>query len=146
MFVGPAPGRSGETINGALGDGPCAKRMQSLLECDRRRWLSFRRTNLCHTWPGTLPGGKGDAFDMRNARRAAHMILVMNPKVRKLVLLGANVAGAFDLHFHPLCTVSEHGRLFFLMPHPSGVNHFWNDLSRFDQASTGLRRFLRMDT
>jgi hypothetical protein len=81
--------------------------------------------------------GKGDAFPMDEARKAASKILVDGIRGDEpALLLGGNVARAFGF---------KHGKPFdsfgpiILFPHPSGINRFWNDPRNIRKA----KRFLR---
>lgn len=72
-------------------------------------------------WPGKL--GKGDAFDPAAARaRARRMRLA--PIV---VLAGKKVAKAFGVVAPYLEWTTLRGRRVVVVPHPSGINRWWND-------------------
>lgn len=97
--------------------------------------------NLLGRWPG--PQGKGSAFPLAEARAAA---LALDVAGRARVLLaGRRVAAAW-----PWRAPSDYlrweagpgGVLLAVIPHPSGVNRWWNEPEHRDAA----RRFLRAAT
>lgn len=113
-------------------EGPCGDRLARLAGMPGHRELRRRArlVNLLPAWPGK--SGKGDAFPLREARDRARRL-----RTRGTVLLaGRVVAAAFGLadaeYFEP------RGR-FHVIPHPSGVSHWWNDPANVRRA----RRFLR---
>jgi len=60
-----------------------------------------------------------------------------------IILLGRRVARAFRLgDLRALGTVSRnagHGPVIIALPHPSGLNRWWNDPDRLDDALIALR-------
>jgi uracil-DNA glycosylase len=84
--------------------------------------------NLLDAFPGK--NGKGDAFPMAAARKSAARVMAKLERGDFALLLGWNVAQAFGLR--------RDGRKYFdrfafgdgasavVMPHPSGVNMWWN--------------------
>lgn len=105
---------------------------------------AFDRANLLNIWPGKA--GKGDKFDAVKAGKAAWRMV---PKLhkRRVVLLGKNVAKAFNCEDMPLM-VWEHrggwkGKLQYecevaVLPHPSGVNRWWNNPKNYARARAFL--------
>lgn len=85
----------------------------------------FERRNLLSRWPGS--NGKGDAFPIEEARRAAAG-MVRELRGRRVILFGRGVATAFALEEIPLLRWTvEHDAEFATCPHPSGVNTWWNE-------------------
>jgi hypothetical protein len=104
----------------------------------------FERRNLFHTraeaerW--SAPAARGRATELA-AGLECH---------RELLLLGRRVAAAFGLDghgFHTWHQVGEHQAL--LLPHPSGLNHHWNETQNRDRMGQEIReaaeRFLARD-
>lgn len=149
MIVGQAPGAR----NGARRafEGPCARRLAELVGVTkgelRRR---ARLTNLLGNWPGNAGwrrGGKGDHFPLDEARAAA----ARKPLAAGWNLLaGHGVGEAYGIrnsryfHVHHLGW-SEAGEEIraVVVPHPSGVNRWWNDEANVRVARRFFRRVVR---
>ncbi len=140
LFVGQAPGRkSGPPLSGRAGAVLAA--LAGLPQDEFER--IFPRTNLLRRFPGKR--GKGDAFPTEVAGRAARTLLRRLPLNARLVLLGAGVARAFGLRARPLevLDLGRRGAVALLVPHPSGVNLWWNRPENRTAAAEALRAFLR---
>lgn len=105
------------------------------LECRESLLERLEATNLLETFPGHA-AGKGDHFPRRRARRCAKK-MCGSLRGRTVLLAGKRVAEAFGVvtdyltwHDHP------EGFRAVVIPHPSGVNRWWND-------PENRRRFLR---
>lgn len=128
---------------------------------DLAGWVSWRTVqrfltpvNLLAEWPG--PSGTGSAFNVAEARKSATRIMAWtmseDPFVY-LLLCGHRVANAF----HPYMAAKYPGyfRRMLLsvpgnaeawawaIPHPSGVNRWWNDPANERRARRFMRRLLR---
>lgn len=84
-----------------------------------------------------FPGkeGRGDAFPMREARARVDSLV---PKLagNVVVLLGKRVAAAFGMKRPKyLERVKHRGLDVVVLPHPSGVNRWWNDARNVHRAS-----------
>lgn len=147
VLVGQAPSR--ETDGEVPFSGRSGRRIAELIGI-RHAELGdrFALANVFDSWPGPSPHGKGDAFPMAEARLAAER---MQRRLvdRRLVFFGASVAKAFGhdpreilLRFSAAPGYQERlagGAAVAYVPHPSGVNAWWNDPANEAQA----RRFLR---
>lgn len=107
-------------------------------------WGRVDAVNLVIAWPGKA-GPKGDKFPLMEARKAAVAYMsglaVVGPEYAVFVLCGRAVARAFDLEF--LDWFKTYGiPRFAVIPHPSGVNHMWNDPRTTRQARRFFRRWL----
>jgi len=126
--------------------GPPETRLAKLAGLSRAElWLMFDRIDLIGWYAGPkhrrdnhLPSKgyrkhnwDGHKFPIREARLAASRLArfgCLGEQYALVVLCGRNVANAFGLKLRsPPWTVQVHGTLFLVMPHPSGVSHFWND-------------------
>ena len=98
------------------------------------------------------PAGKGSRFPMDEAReRATDLLPMLRRRGRhydQLWLVGKRVAKAFGLggqeYFVKAMSLCE-VRIFcsvVVVPHPSGVNHFWNDRAKV----AGWRMFVERQT
>jgi len=142
LIVGQAPGPSedGWPLMGRCGD-----RLAVLFGLSVAEYaIIFERVNLLPKFPGKK--GKGDAFDRRNAAIAARNIKIgfrMSSRPFS-ILLGRNVAEAFGFEYRPLGVQRHHelGHLVFL-PHPSGINRWWNEPENVWRAKKLLRRLVR---
>eukprot|EP00754_Rhynchopus_humris_P049654 Rhum_TRINITY_DN8517_c0_g1::Rhum_TRINITY_DN8517_c0_g1_i1::g.28473::m.28473 len=135
LVVGQAPGTSGEAF--ARGT-TTVRRLATLcgVSCSDDLNELFDFVNLLDSYPGRSASGVGDAFDLKAARAAASGIpLVSRPVV---LLLGSNVARAFGL---PNNVLQWQGNI-LVLPHPSGINHFWNEPAGVALASAQVRKAL----
>lgn len=105
--------------------GRCGRRLARLLSMTEAEYArTFRRRNLLKTWPGKSPSGKGDRWARVEARAAAARCRPSGV----VVLLGSRVAAAFGVQDNPPLTWFRMGRATCaILPHPSGVNRWWND-------------------
>lgn len=140
VVIGQAPGRRGPKV--PVG-GRSARLLAGLLGITEEQFLDeYERFNLVNRFPGKK--GKGDAFPADLARRNARRL---QPRLhqRKVVMLGRGVAAAFGISMPFLDDlVVQRGRSIFkvlLLPHPSGVNHWWNHPRNRERAAEALRYF-----
>lgn len=142
IMIGQAPGK---TENGTLG--PCSgvsfARMARVAGArDRDEELkfiqSFDRTNLLASFPGSE--ARGDTFPRRLAERAAERL---RPSLhdRVVLMMGWNVAWAFDfmpqrgyLTWDYGFEVADTWRAAAVVPHPSGLNRWWNEEANREAA------------
>jgi len=126
----------------ALG-GPTGDKLMELLGIGLREYVrSFRRLNLIQCFPGK--SGRGDSFPAAEAREAWRR-LGPNLKFRNVILLGAKVAdiAAPAWRAYGWCHwFNAAGIATFVLPHPSGLNHWWNDPANKERASHELRKSL----
>lgn len=100
----------------------------------------FDRTNVLHYFPGKH--ARDDKFPKREARIAAQAIKPLL-KDRHVLLVGRNVAEAFEYASLPFCTWTRDTRYDFdlaCIPHPSGRNHFLHNAHNSDM----VKRFLAL--
>jgi uracil-DNA glycosylase len=141
IIIGQAPGRANDGGPAFLGrSGRRLAELSGVPFQELSRVFDLR--NLLKRWPGRSKG-KGDRFPVRAARAAA---LAAAPalKGRKVILVGRGVAAAFS---------GGEGRSEFFrwregeglpferatVPHPSGVNLWWNDPENRGLAETFFR-------
>lgn len=140
LIVGQAPSR--DTDGQAPFTGRSGARLADLLGIPHPalpRYVDL--VNLIDRWPGKR--GKGDRFPIGEARAAAAMLLSVTPHDR-IVVCGGRVAEALGLpvDIRPLETHTRGPRLFLMLPHPSGVNLWWNDPDHVAAATERLRKFI----
>jgi hypothetical protein len=137
IFVCQAPGSSGR--NDAPLAGACGRRLASRCGFDPSALLARERVNLIPYFPGRA--GKGHKFPLGMARRAADALAPSLARCR-VVFVGLGVARAFG-HSHP--PFAWHGCRGFSaasMPHPSGVNLWYNSDANASRAADFLRPLL----
>lgn len=107
----------------------CGVPYEVLIEC-------ARFVNLLGRWPGRARSGTGDAWQPQAARRYAREVVWPLVTERDIVvLLGRKVADAMAVEGEPCGLVVEAGRPWLVtLPHPSGVNRWWNDPQHRRQA------------
>lgn len=80
------------------------------------QFIRFKRANLL----------EGTKWSAPKARVSAQRLLAVVGARDRLVLLGARVTRAFGLPFRPFTLVWHLGRLWLVLPHPSGRSRVWN--------------------
>lgn len=129
LMIGENPGLSGDpeaTLEGSVG-----KRLATYAGLDWRDYLDrTERRNLFPVYVDPWP--RDEARD--RAQRAFPYLIG-----RRTILLGQRVADAFEFHWPLLNWVEVGGVTVAIVPHPSGLNRWWNDADNRSQA----RRFLR---
>jgi uracil-DNA glycosylase len=135
MFIGQAPSRITEGSPAFTGN--TGRKIAALMGISHADFLArFDGTNLLEHYPGK--SGRGDAFDVRLASVYARVIWPTLP--RRVVFVGKRVATAFGFADLAPCSWVESGdRLVALLPHPSGVNHWWNDAGNREKGRAFLR-------
>ena len=146
LIIGEAPSMNGNP------DKPITGRSGRFLaevawgdDADVPRFLAgFERKNLLLAWPGHA--GKGSAWPITAARKAASTLL---PRLagRTAILLGKRVARAFGmarLGYFTLAPIrcGAAGIMpvwVVIVPHPSGINRWWNDPANRKKAGGWLR-------
>jgi hypothetical protein len=108
------------------------------------------RTNVIQRYPGR--SGKGAAFPLDEARVGLARLRRRTPLRVAFVYVGKRVAAA-DGWRGPYLQWGEHrGRLVATLPHPSGINQWWNDpanvelAGRFVSGLGGARTVLPVQT
>ena len=146
IFVGQAPGFDGQEkpLVGRSG-----KRLEMLcgLSCGQMDSL-FDKTNIFKEFPGRQSHPlKGDMFDIKKARMLTKNMKFDNYKL--VVFLGLNVAKSFDFIKRPrlfkqfYMTKEDKLSIGIVLPHPSGVSHYWNTKENREKAMKVLRRVMK---
>lgn len=105
-----------------------------------------RTTNVLPAWTGKQ--GKGDRFDMADARAAAMAITCSDAffEAQSVVFVGFRVAAAFGRHELKPCRWAPGwlmGQRAALLPHPSGINTWYNDPDNKAAAARFMRKIWR---
>jgi hypothetical protein len=126
--------------------GTVGNKLAALVVMQRSEFLRlYPRRNVNRAWNGKA--GKGDRFNRPEAVDRAR--LIQNEGFTHYVLLGQEVARSFDLAWGEPLEVRvdrEAGRSYFLLPHPSGINQWWNEPFNIFRATKRLREFLNLTT
>lgn len=137
LLVGQGPGRSAKPGARAFdGPGLSGERFPKLLGVTRVEFLNRVETvNLLERFSGKC--GKGDAFDLGWANLRACQL--MNRRRTIFLLAGYNVARAFGIRtrYFERVDFCNHTTM-YVVPHPSGINRWWNDFNNVETA----RKFL----
>lgn len=126
IIVGEAPSFTGQDRTPL--SGPGGDRLAQAMGLRDHAELAERFTllNVLDYFPGREKRGKGAAFPMEEARPEARRILAETDG--PMVLLGQRVAAAFGMPSAPyLVWLTHQGRDVCVVPHPSGINRWWND-------------------
>lgn len=112
----------------------------------------FDLLNLMDYYPGKRSTGKGDNFYIAEARQAAQTLIAglkeEEQAPRRILLMGRNVERVM---------LGRKGRqpylrwrwyfgdkhLVAVFPHPSGLNHWWNDPKNYTEAEVFMREMMR---
>lgn len=142
LLVGQAPARSGD---GRPFTGASGRRLCDLLGLESYDDLVhlLDMTNLIPEIQPKVQGKRGDSFDRALAKRAAIRIYTrcVEEGRYKLILAGKGVGKTFlpkkEIEYFQRY---PSGMLqIWVIPHPSGINHFWNDPANVEKASRFLR-------
>lgn len=137
VLIGEAPART--TVGRPPFHGRSAARLARLAGVDDLR-DAFELANLLDRWPGP-ERGKGSAFPLALARESAAE-LAPRLRGRRAIFVGRRVATAFRVRLPYLTwrAVVAAGvpTMAAVLPHPSGVNHFWNDPASVELARAFL--------
>jgi uracil-DNA glycosylase len=135
IIVGQAPGRRGDprqTLKGKVG-----RRLARTFGVSEEQYtLCTELHNVLECWPGKH--GKGDRFPMAAAREAARN-LKPTLEGNRVLLLGRAVAAAFGVRVGYLTWIHLGACLVAVLPHPSGINRWWNE----PKNRRAAERFLR---
>ena len=129
LLVGEAPGRDGATL-----DDPRSRSGKRLTELGAGG-LPF--VNILDEWPGPASKGAGFEWNSPEVQRAVGRKLDGLPRRPALVFLGLRAARAFDWRGAYFEWGQCRGRRVVTVPHPSGVNRWWNEPANVRRA----RRF-----
>lgn len=99
---------------------------------------TFARANVLARWPGES-SGKGAAFPLRQARRRAEILRRRFVGGRLVILLGLRTASAFGLSVGYFRRVRVGRAVAVVVPHPSGVNRWYNERANLRR----MRAFMR---
>ena len=140
-IVGEAPSRSSDPSRPLSGRG-FADKIAALLGTTPGRYLrSFERAYLLDEWPGES-SGKGSAFPLKEARIAA-VALAPNLSGREVIFAGRRVAEAFGFFEEYMVRKALWDFSASTIPHPSGVNRWWNDPGNAESVGMFLRAVMR---
>jgi uracil-DNA glycosylase len=137
LIVGQAPSKSSEGLRPFH---PSTKSGKALASLAGVRDISRRAQtiNLIGRFPGKDRWRKGDKFPLGKAKRAASRLQLSG--FRRVVLIGRYVAKAFgepDRPFLRWFTLGDARAV--IVPHPSGVNHWWLDRRNRRRARRVMR-------
>jgi hypothetical protein len=147
LLIGQAPSRTSDPRKPLEGE-PLASKLCALFGCTRKEYLAkTERHNVLQYWPGKK--AKGDELPWLDARRGAERL---RKKLlgRRVVFIGQATAAYFynwgrplrwerafvDDIFEPFTKVA-------ILPHPSGINRWWNDPANRRRAKQFMRRAWR---
>lgn len=97
----------------------------------------FERVNLLHERQETI--GKGFTFDTVAARIEADRLRSTFVPDQVVLLLGGRVAEAFGIHDEYFTKHILNKAHAYLVPHPSGVNRWWNEAANVEKANAFMR-------
>lgn len=147
VFIGQAASRRGDPTKPLTGR-PGRKLAGLASMTPMEFYLSTVRVNLLPRYMGSR--GRGDAFPMREARRnATRMAPLLDG--RTVVFVGRKVADAFGCRkgwfdWDEGYFVTGDGTVhihYAVVPHPSGLNRFWNDPYNAREASRFLSELMK---
>jgi hypothetical protein len=135
VLIGQAPSRFGDPRQPLCMS--IAKKLSMLIGMSYLEYFdTFDRMNVLDHWPGA--NEKGDKFPMREARVKAQEI-VQSLVERKVIFVGRATALAFGFRTQFFEWVEFAGFTAAAIPHPSGVNYWWNEKHNVELASKFLR-------
>lgn len=145
MIVGQAPSRGGDPAKPLMSE-PIRSNLEGLLGVGPVTFdLYVGKVNLLMTYPGPSYGRKGDAFNSREARVRAGLLRPRLVAWKHVLFLGARTAAAFGFRDPDAIRLTWRttdllpGVACAMLPHPSGVNLWWNDSSNRRRATRFMR-------
>lgn len=143
LLVGEAPGKKADPSRPLIG-GLVGKRLMDLLGFNLGLYVRrVDRVNVLDYFPGRT--GKGDSFPMAEARQAADRLkTALFCSKDRVVLLGRRVAAAFKVKAEYLEWVEVGNTKVAVLPHPSGINRWWNDPVNKSRATRFMRELGRL--
>jgi hypothetical protein len=136
IFVGQSPSEDSDPNNPLMGR--TGEKIADMLGVDLSNFAKFTRVNLNPCFSGK--SGKGDAFDQVVGEMIAHTLLGCH--FTRYVLLGSNVARCFALPWDGLVRYERGDKSFLLLPHPSGINQWYNSQANRSDAAKYIKRFV----
>jgi hypothetical protein len=107
--------------------------------------VMFDCANILDYWPGSA--GKGSKFPMGEAQKELRLWKVDGEFLgRRVILAGSRVAKAWGAPAGQILTWNKadaHCDAFAVLPHPSGVNRWWNDPQNRENAKFFLMEELK---
>lgn len=139
LIIGQAPARNGDPEKPLVGRS--GKKLAELMGVSEESFYrSYDRVNVYGRYMGKQ--GKGDAFPKPSQGQIAHLIEKLKFQRRPFVLfVGQKTAKAFgfDTKKTGFLWLKDHiGTKCAVLPHPSGVNRWWNDGHNVVEASMFL--------
>lgn len=142
VLLGEAPGRGADPTRPLVG-GRSGGRLQAAAGMTLRQYVeAFARVNLIDV--EQVRDGKGSAFPMDLARERAS-VLADAFAGRRVLFVGRRVARAFGLRSDYLVWNGNTRFEWAIIPHPSGINQWWNDPENVERAGRFLRAAAGMD-
>lgn len=133
LLVGEAS-TTGEPFIGRSGD-----RLRAVLKLDDLAAV----VDVVNLFPSPMDrAGKGRAFPPKAARANADAILKAEPGRERFVLAGKRVAAAFRVRAAYFQVVERDGKSFMAVPHPSGINRWWNEAGAEELFSAAFYGFV----
>lgn len=136
LIIGEAPNARGR---GEPIAGRCGQRLADLCGCSLDEFLAaFDRENVLKRYPGSA--GKGAAFDLAPATRRATALKDRFRRKRTVLLLGYRAAKAFGIRSRYFEPVKVSRATVVVVPHPSGINRWYNEPKNRRRMGRFLRR------
>lgn len=136
LIVGEAPSKNEVTARPI--EGRVGKRLAAVCGMELAAFLAhFERVNLLHVRQDTKE--KGFEFDLKAARVEAERLRDNFKEDQIVILLGGRVAEAFHVHDHYFVETRVNFARLYIVPHPSGVNRWWNDPLNMRQAEVFMQ-------
>jgi len=141
VLIGQSPGKNpGE--HGPL-TGKSGKLMAKRMGLSFEEYLLLDRRNILTEFKGKA--AKGDLFPLKEAKEEASKMIFFPGST--LVLLGKAVAGAMGIkgkktYFVKYDIDEEKNISAFIVPHPSGINLWWNDADNRKKADAFFKDLL----
>lgn len=136
LIVGEAPSKN-EVTERPL-EGRVGRRLAKCCGLSFEDYLErFVRVNLLHVRQDTKE--HGFLFDLPAAKKEAAQLMTSFARGQIVLLLGGRVAEAFGVHDHYFAKVALGKAEAYILPHPSGVNRWYNDVSNVMKMETFMR-------
>jgi len=143
VIIGQAPHKSAVKNFRPLIDGKCGYRLSETCGIEHEEYAQiFNTINLIDEYMGK--SGKGDYFPLKLAKEKASQIWPdLDSKYDIVILAGKSVANAFGIKAEYFQWIKINDINLVVIPHPSGVNRWWNDDSNKEKAKQFMRNLIK---
>ena len=141
IIIGQAPHNSAVKNFRPLIDGKCGYKLAEICGIKHEEYARiFDTINLIDEYRGK--SGKGDIFPLKEARKK---VIEIWPDLNYdiIILAGKAVASSFRIKIDYFQWTQIENKNITVIPHPSGINRWWNDDFNKEKAKKFMRNLIK---